>query len=122
MKKVLLSFLILIGLGALVLSPINDVYAAKCGGANTSIINCDDNGDQNAIIKLLTSVINILSAGVGILAIAGYIYAGLLYTTAGADPKKVKASKDIFTNVTIGIIAYLIMWSVIEWLIPGGVF
>lgn len=96
-----------------------------CGGVDTAIIKCDDSGDgveNSAIWNLLIMAINILSAGVGILAVGGIIYASILYTTAEDKQDQVNKSKDIITNVVIGLVAYALMWAGLNFLIPGGLF
>lgn len=103
----------------------------KCGDVDTSIIggdicagvdNSSDNVENNAIWKILTWVINIMVAGVGILAVAGIVYGSILYTTAGGSQEQVKKAMGIFTNTAIGIIAFALMYVLLQWLIPGGVF
>lgn len=103
----------------------------KCGDVDTSIIggdicdgvnNSSDNPEDNAIWKLLEWVINIMVAGVGILAVAGIVYGSILYTTAGGSQEQVKKAMGIFTNTAIGVIAFALMYVLLQWLILGGVF
>jgi len=97
-------------------------------GVNTSIITCDnvdvtEEGVENtAIWGLLLLAINILSAGVGIVAIGGVVYGSILYTSAGGSPEQVKKAMGIITNVVIGVVAYALMFSLLNFLIPGGLF
>jgi hypothetical protein len=50
------------------------------------------------------------------------VYGAVLYTSAGGNQEQVKKARTIFTNVAIGIIAFAAMWSLLNWLVPGGVF
>lgn len=99
-----------------------------CGGVKTSIIGgelCGDNsssGEDGTIYKLLINVLNILTAGIGIAAIGGIGYGALLYTTAESKPEQTKKAIGIITNVVIGIVAYGLMFVLLNFLIPGGVF
>ncbi|AHB42187.1 hypothetical protein RAAC3_TM7C00001G0325 [Candidatus Saccharibacteria bacterium RAAC3_TM7_1] len=96
-----------------------------CGGVDTAIIKCDSSGtglESNAVWKLLIIAINILSAGVGILAVGGIIYASILYTTAEDKQDQINKAKDIIQNVVIGLVAYALMWAGLNFLIPGGLF
>jgi len=99
---------------------------ADCGGAPTSIINCDQGGEgdykNSGLWGVLLLVINILTAGVGVLALAGIVYGSILYTSAGGSPEQVKKAITIFTNVVIGVIAFAAMWALLNFLVPGGVF
>lgn len=113
--------------GVFALSP---VVAADCGGASTSIIQCNATKDTNkgtdikgnAIWQILIMVLNIMTAGVGILAVGGIAYGTVLYTSAGDKADQVKKAKDMFVNVAIGLLVYGLMYSVLNFLIPGGLF
>ena len=77
---------------------------------------------SNGVWGLLLIAINILTAGVGIAAIGGIVSGSILYTSAGGSPEQVKKAMGIITNVVIGIIAYALMFSLLNFLIPGGLF
>lgn len=77
---------------------------------------------QSATWSLLTMVLNIMTAGVAIAATGGLIYAAVLYTSAGPNQQQVAKSKEIIRNIVIGIVAFALMYSLLQWLIPGGVF
>lgn len=120
-------------LGALLLIPVTvvalpSVAEAKCGNVDTAIINCSQNSDdpqspqQTGLWGILILTINIMIAGVGILALAGFIYGGYLYMTSGGSPEQVKKARMVFTNVVIGVIAFGGMYALLNFIIPGGVF
>lgn len=116
------------------LLPVSTVQAACvdgqpcCGGVPTSIIGCDQPGGDDADVKdtglwgILIMTINILLAGVGVLALAGIIYGAMLYISAGGNAEQVKKAMGIFTNVVIGVVAFAGMWLLLNFLIPGGAF
>jgi len=97
-----------------------------CGGIKTAIIKCDqdNSGDleDNGVWGLLIIVLNILTAGVGIVAVGGIVYGAVLYTTAEDKADQVKKATDIITNVVIGLIAFALMWAGLNFIVPGGVF
>ncbi len=98
-----------------------------CGGVQTSIISCDQTGEGSSVQDsglwgILLLVVNILTAGVGVLALAGIVYGSILYTSAGGSSEQIKKAKDIFMNVAIGVIAFALMFSVLNFLVPGGIF
>lgn len=100
---------------------------ADCGGAKTSIINCDQkagakNAEDTGVWGLLLLVLNIMTAGVGILAVGGIVYGAILYTTSSQNADQTKQAKDIIRNVIIGIIAYASMYLLLNFLVPGGIF
>lgn len=77
---------------------------------------------DNAIFVLLKTILQIMTAGVGVAAVGGVVYAAVLYTSAGDAMDQVKKSKTIITDVVIGLVAYALMVLLLNWLIPGGVF
>lgn len=99
-----------------------------CGGVETSIITCAETGEENGGIRtsgiwgILLLAINILTAGIGIAAVAGIVYGSILYTSAGGSPEQVKKAMGIITNVVIGVLAYALMYAGLNFLIPGGLF
>lgn len=97
----------------------------KCAGADTSIISCkaDNKGTETSgVWQLLIMVLQIMTAGVGILAVGGIVYGAVLYTTATDKAEQTKKAIGIITNVVIGIFAYGLMYVVLNFLIPGGLF
>ncbi|MBC7564977.1 hypothetical protein H7100_01965 [Candidatus Saccharibacteria bacterium] len=126
-KTLVIGALLLVASFAIA-APTNTFALEKCGGVDTSIIKCDQTGGKDAAVEqtgvwgLLLLTINILTAGVGIAAIGGIIYGAILYTSAGGSPEQVKKAMGIITNVVIGIVAYALMYGVLNFLIPGGVF
>jgi len=119
------------------------VMAQSCGTdqngdpIKTGVLDCssvadkDTNGDgvidnkdvdTNGIWKLLLIGINILTAGVGIAALGGIVYASILYTTAGGNAEQIKKALEFIRNVVIGIVAYAVMFSLLNFIIPGGLF
>lgn len=112
------------GVSAFMTSP---AFAGQCGEVQTSIITCSANNNStnvtdNAIWKILLLVLNIMTAGVGILAVAGIVYGSILYTSAGDRADQTKKAIGVITNVVIGVIAYALMYLVLNFLIPGGIF
>ena len=111
-----------------VLSFAQPAFAAEktCGGVQTALIECGGNKDgdleDSGLWGLLMLVINVMTAGVGVLALAGFIYGAILYTSAGGNPEQVKKARVIFTNVVIGVIAFGGMFTLLNFIVPGGVF
>ncbi len=126
-RNLVLGGLLLIPVGVVALTPLS-ANAAECGGVQTAILSCSQKGGDNAQVKdtglwgLLILAINILSAGVGVLAVAGFVYGGILYTSAGGSPEQVKKARTVFTNVIIGVIAFGGMFALLNFIVPGGIF
>jgi hypothetical protein len=126
-KQKLVAFAILLGISGATLSLVSVQTSADCGGVATSIISCDQKAggtkaEDTGAWGIVTFVIKILTGGIGVLAIAGIIYGAILYVTSEGSPEGVKKAIEVFRNVVIGIIAYALMFAVLNFIIPGGIF
>ncbi len=113
--------------GVSVATAATTAFAAKCGNAETSIISCSQKGgaknlQDNPIWGLLLLGLNIMTAGVGILAVGGVTYASILYASSSDNAEQTKQAKQIIKSVAIGIVAYASMYLALNFLIPGGIF
>lgn len=143
-KQTVISFALILGVGSFFVAPA--ALAAECGGVQTAIISCNENGkvtckdgnapsnnrcadgsapsavDSNGVWGILKLAINIMTTGVGILAVGGIVYGSILYTSAGGSSEQTKKAMGIITNVVIGLVAYILMYAITNFLIPGGLF
>lgn len=125
-KQKITTFIIALSSIGLVSTATAPLVSADCGGVKTSIINCSAKGNEknakkSAVWQVLLIVLNILTAGIGVAAVGGIVYGSILYTTAADRPEQTKKAIGIITNVVIGIIAYILMYAFLQFLIPGGV-
>lgn len=79
---------------------------SDCGGVVENIVNPG--------IRIMTGI-------VGILIAISLVLAAITYGAAGGDPSKVAAAKKRITNTIVALIAYIFMFGLLQWLIPGGV-
>jgi hypothetical protein len=122
-KQTILVIALLLGISGLLAGPI---AFADCGTIKTSIISCGGASgtgvEGTAIWSLLKLAITILTAGIGILAVGGVVYGSILYTGANGSMEQTKKAKEVIYNVAFGLIAYALMFSFLNFLIPGGIF
>ena len=102
------------------LFPFTAHASAECAGVDTNIISCDSK--KNGVWSLLLLVMKILAAGVVVVAVGGIIYGAMLYASAEDKADKVEKAKATIRNVVIGLIMFALMFSLLQFLIPGGVF
>ena len=88
--------------------------AQKQSAGNTS--------KDSAVLALLQWVIGILTAGVGVAAVAAFIFAGITYASADGSAEQVKKAKNIMQNTVIGLVTFAVMALALQFIIPGGVF
>lgn len=122
-QKLSMLFLSIVAFASVIAVP--QVFAGTCGGVQTSIITCSQaggTGTSSGIWGILILVLNILTGGIGIAAVGGIVYGAMLYASAGDKAEQTKKAIGIITNVVIGIVAYGLMYIVLNFLIPGGIF
>ncbi|MBQ7802301.1 hypothetical protein IJ380_00310 [Candidatus Saccharibacteria bacterium] len=98
------------------------VFAASCGGINTSLINCgSETGHGEEIYEILALILNVLTYGVAAAGVLGIVISGIQYMTASGNEAQMTKAKNRIVQVVIGLFAYGLLWVFLEWLIPGGV-
>ena len=78
-------------------------------------------GSNNIIIIVLT-LFNWLSVGVLIAVIIGLIIGGIMYSTAQGNAEQAKKGTKQMTSALLALGLYFIMWALLNFLVPGGVF
>lgn len=123
MKKFLTSLMMVFVGGAILFAPImmGDVVMADNKCVETSIIGggtvCDD-GSGDSIKHILNLVVNIMTIGVGILGVLGITIVGIQYLTAGGSEEKTRKAKRRMFEIIIGLVAYVLIYAALSWLIP----
>lgn len=77
---------------------------------------------NSAVFMVLEWAIAVLTAGIGVVAIGAFVYAGIMYASADSKAEQVKKAKDIMIQTIIGLVAFAVLATVLLWLIPGGIF
>ncbi|PLS81072.1 hypothetical protein CYG49_02975 [Candidatus Saccharibacteria bacterium] len=119
---------------AVTLLPSPAVLAVDCGPGEVETSfkfdgdNClpadknNANIEQNAIYVVLLSIVNFLAAGVGLVIVGGVIYGAFLYITANGNAGKSQQGITIIVNAFIGLVLFIFMYAIINYLVPGGLF
>lgn len=122
MKHIKSTLLAALFLGTCVFMNGSVVYAANaCDKIVTSVIDCDQNGGD-PVISILLQIINFLAVGVGLAVIGGIIWGGMIYASSNGDSGKVQQAKIIIVNAVIGLLLFIFMYAIINFLVPGGLF
>jgi len=64
-------------------------------------------------------VVNIFTVAIGILAAVGIAITGTQYLTAGPNEEKTRKAKRRLIEIIIGVAAYVLIYSLLVWLLPG---
>ncbi|EDK72295.1 hypothetical protein TM7_0066 [candidate division TM7 genomosp. GTL1] len=88
------------------------------GGTNAKAKNLE----QNPIYAVLIYGVNALAAGVGVVVAGSIIWNSIQWASANGQPDKVKNARNGIVNAIIGLMLFLTMYAILNFLIPGGIF
>ena len=60
-----------------------------------------------------------MTIGIGILGLIGILIVGTQYLTAGGNEEKTKKAKRRMFEIVIGLVAYVVLYSFLRWLLPN---
>jgi magnesium-transporting ATPase (P-type) len=118
-KKVGLLVAQAIAVLSLMLAPVAPVFAQDaqeqinaglCTGSNlqftenTSTADCSTSDATERVNSLIKTIVNLLSAVVGIVAVVMIIFGGLRYITSGGNDSSVTGAKNTILYAIIGLI------------------
>jgi len=139
--KILISGFIVFGFATTSLQPVLAQQAPRCNKdteqelsvgipdpndpTGQRLIYCvprnSPNLQTNPIIGYLRAVIQFMAVGIGIALVGGLVVGGMLYMTARANAQQVQKGEEVIRNVIIGIALYVFTFSIVNFLIPGGI-
>ena len=102
--------------------PANAVKQARAeGGSNTA--KTDGLTAKYCLFsKYLNPVINALTAIVGLAVAAGIIFGAIQVSSSAGDPQKAMNGKNHIRNALLGLLAYILLYAFLQFIIPGGRF
>ena len=92
------------------------IYHASASAYDGAILHTDDG--KKGIEQVLSITVDIMTAGIAILAVIGIVISGVQYLTAGGNEEKLKKSKRRIFEIVIGLAAYVIVYALLKWLLP----
>lgn len=123
LKKFAVSVMVALGVLVPVASVVESVpVMAVCGSdeVETNLFGCVPVNDRGSGIKrLLSLVVTVLLYGIGAAAVVGVVWAGILYLTARDNEAQVAKAKTRLVEVAIGLIAWAMLFTLLQWLIPN---
>ena len=88
--------------------------------APRDVLLCNEE-DGSGIWYILNLILQILTWGVGIVAVLGIVIAAIIYITAGGDAGKTKLAKTIIFNIVIGVILYFLLYAILNFILPNQI-
>lgn len=95
---------------------ITAICHARAFAYDGAILHTDDG--KEGIEQVLNITVDIMTAGIAILAVIGIVISGVQYLTAGGNEDKLKKSKRRIFEIVIGLAAYVIIYALLKWLLP----
>jgi hypothetical protein len=96
--------------------------AAKCAGVDISIdVGCSDS-DTNPILAYTKAIIRFLSGLIAVAVIGAIIFFGIMYMTANGDAGQTKKAVAGIRESVIGLLLFIFMFAIVQFLVPGGLF
>jgi|GEM_PF-3946828 len=71
---------------------------------------------------LVNEILLFMSIAIGILVVGGVTWGGIIYSTSQGNPAQAQKGTTIIGNSALGLILYLLLYAIVEWLVPGGAF
>lgn len=128
MKKIKIHIITLLLMAlAITLTPVAALAAGTCTDSDgqtitTSVLDCPGSTEGRALIwQLLTIGVNFLAVGVGLAVVAGIVFGAFTYASAGGNAEQTKKGISYITNAVIGLLLFIFMYAIINFLVPGGV-
>lgn len=80
------------------------------------------NTKQGKVEEYLQLAVNILTGASAVAIVASVVISGIQYSTSGGNPQAVAKAREKIYGAVIALIASLLLYSFLQWLIPGGPF
>jgi hypothetical protein len=111
--------------GLFVIMPAPVAAAEECVklsnpiGGTTCVPNDQEGGAIYEFVRLVTRY----AAGLfGLVLVFMLVISGVQYTTSAGNPEAVKSAKGRIANALIGLILFILMFGLLDFIIPGHVF
>ena len=104
--------------------PINCASASGTTNCDPAVNggNCSNVQHCDLITKYVNPLINFLAALVGVAVVISIVIGGIQYGSSAGDPAKVTAAKNRIRNAIIALVTFLLLYALLNFLIPGGLF
>ena len=95
----------------------------KCPGGARPEKTCDSkelSKENCPIVGHLLNFINALSAAVGVIIVIMITVGGIQYSASADNPQAAMAAKKRVYNAVFALLAYIFLFSFLQWVVPGG--
>ena len=93
------------------------------GGAKKANIltNCAERAEHggDGVLCIVELVINVMTIGIGVVAVIGIVIAGVQYLTAGGNEEQTRKAKRRILEIVIGLAVYAAIYVILYFLLPN---
>lgn len=87
---------------------------------------CEGGGDDCdinnlSLVRRLNWLVNFLALIVLPIITIMMVIAGIQYSSSQGNPQGQQAAKNKLKNLVVSVVAFIFIWTLLEWLIPGGI-
>ena len=97
----------------------SDVTLSSPFSSSGGTVSCSGSG---LIFNYLKMIIQFASGAIGLVIVLMIVIGGVQYVTSAGDPGAVKAARGRIINAITGLILFILMFAILNFLIPGGIF
>lgn len=96
---------------------------AEKNTVDTNLMGTLEDTDNSGcgVYTTINLVITILTYGVAIAATVGLVITAIIYITSGDNAARLSMAKTRALEIIVGLGIYAVMWSLAQWLVPGGI-
>jgi hypothetical protein len=87
-----------------------------------TIEGAEGSASGTPFVQRVSAYLRWLFLGIGVLAVFGFVIASIQYIAAQDNSQSVAAAKTRIVNIIYGVLIYMFMFALLQWLIPGGIF
>ena len=91
--------------------------ASTCEAEDT----CTDLENDCALIDRINGILNLMGILTLPIITLMIVIGGIQYSAANGNPSAVQAAKDRIYKALLALVSFFLMWSFLQWLIPGGI-
>ena len=112
------------GTQGMILPQLTSSGLFECGSTQTAYFTCTggSTATSSAFWQLMLIILNILTGLIAIIAVGGVVWGALRYAAAGDDSGATAEARAFIRNVLLGLVLYVGMWAIIQYIVPGGLF
>lgn len=116
-----LSLLTLPGLSLAPAAYADDLKAGVCGGTGFKLGKggCDGSAQRSTLETTINTIVNILSAVVGIVAVVMIIIGGFKYITSGGDSGNITSAKHTIIYALVGLIIVALAQVIVRFILSN---